>query len=402
MRDPSPSDDHTRQLNADLAMISGAFTEYLRSRYTSAYTTNLYTRFLRQVARFLSRKGKSISDLWRRDVAAVIRGCLPGWQPQSCRPRKSGLHRWLKFIGRFQVEGRPQPWQPWLDDYGRFLEDSRALASVTRSHYILYARRYLVWQFRSGAAHWQRVRPQDIWRYAGQVQSRGYKTKTVVDVLSALRQFLRFVHLKGGCAPVLVRAVPAVNERPRLLPHDTPTDAQRRKFLAAFDCRTPEGRRDYTMALCMVDLGLRRIEVARLRLNDVDLDQKLMTVPAAKRSDGRKLPLLPYVVAALRSYLHIRPATDSDQFFVGQEKLVGRALSEVAVSAAIERAYRRCGFPWYGTHRLRRCFATRLYAHGANMKEIADLLGHRLVTTTERYAQVDPSGLRALVRPWPI
>ena len=35
-------------------------------------------------------------------------------------------------------------------------------------------------------------------------------------------------------------------------------------------------------------------------------------------------------------------------------------------------------------------------------EEIADLLGHRVVTTTERYAQVDEHGLRALARPWPI
>jgi len=401
MQNPSRSGNRLRRINADLATIDGPFTAHLRGRHTSAFVIDLYTRFLRQVAGFLSKKGKSISRLRRQDVPAVIRGCLPGWQPQSSKPRKAGLHSWLKFIGRFHPPGRPARWQPWVDDYARFLESTRALAPITRSGYLLRARQYLAWQFRRGPIDWRSVRPQDIWRYAGRLQGRGHRVRTVIDELSALRQFLRFMHLRGDCLPVLAQAVPSVSERPRSLSRGTLTDEQRKQFLASFDRHSPEGRRDYMMALCMTDLGLRRIEVVRLRLSDVDLERKAMTVPPAKKSSGRKLPLPPHVAVALRGYLRARPATESDRLFVGHTTLVGRPLSGVAVSAAMERAYRRCGFPWCGTHRLRRCFATRLYARGANMKEIADLLGHRLVTTTERYAQVDVNGLAALVRPWP-
>jgi len=224
--------------------------------------------------------------------------------------------------------------------------------------------------------------------------------KTVIDELSGLRQFLRFVHVRGGCSSALPQAVPSVNERPRPLQREFLTEEQRRLLLASFDRASPEGRRDYTMALCMADLGLRSVEVARLRLGDLDLRHGRILVPAAKRSRQRQLPLPRHVTTVLRSYIRARPATTSDLLFVGHKALVGRPLSVVAIRAAIDRAYRRCGFSWYGTHRLRRSFATRLYAHGANMKEIADLLGHQLVTTTERYAQVDPDGLRALARPW--
>jgi site-specific recombinase XerD len=43
-----------------------------------------------------------------------------------------------------------------------------------------------------------------------------------------------------------------------------------------------------------------------------------------------------------------------------------------------------------------------LYARGADLKHIADLLGHRSLSTTNSYAQVDLQGLRALAQPWPI
>ena len=80
-----------------------------------------------------------------------------------------------------------------------------------------------------------------------------------------------------------------------------------------------------------------------------------------------------------------------------------RPVTTTVVRLALHRAYQRCGFPrdWCGTHRLRRTFATRLYARGINLKQIADLLGHRHLTTTTRYAQTDLTGLRAVAQPWP-
>ncbi len=79
-----------------------------------------------------------------------------------------------------------------------------------------------------------------------------------------------------------------------------------------------------------------------------------------------------------------------------------RALGyKLHIAAVMDRAYLRCGFVgWFGTHCLRHSFATRLYACGATTKEIADLLGHRLVATTDHYTQT--RDLRALAQPWPL
>lgn len=155
------------------------------------------------------------------------------------------------------------------------------------------------------------------------------------------------------------------------------------------------------MALCLVDLGLRAVEVSRLRLDAVDWGCKLMIVPGVKASPGRQLPLPPHIARALRDYLRHRPRTDAAQLFVGQTLLRGRPLTSWAIAAAMGRAYRRCGFVgWHGTHRLRHSFATRLYARGATTKEIADLFGHRLVATTDHYTQADD--LRPLAQPWPL
>ena len=385
-------------LRADLALIAGPFVGYLRERHCAIRTIASYRSILVRVAHSLHRAGRRLSTLGRDDVPGVVRSlhlrCLP--------PAQAVLHGWLKFRGRYQ---RPRPrtrWQSWIDDYVRFMERDRGLSPSAQSHYGRIAERYLAWQFRRGAVDWRRVRPQDIWQYAGQIRGPQRKPKGVSSELTALRQFLRFVHLRGACTPALAQAVPAVNERPRSLGRTTLSAAHRRRFLAAFDQKSAAGRRDYTMARCMTDLGLRCIEVVRLCLGDIDWERKSILVPPAKNGRGRKLPLPPQVATALRLYVRARPPTPSDRLFVGQRILRGRPLSPGAVRGAMERAYRRGGFPWHGTHLLRRGFATRLFARGANLKEIADLLGHRLVTTTERYAQVDRDGLDALVRPWPL
>jgi len=132
------------------------------------------------------------------------------------------------------------------------------------------------------------------------------------------------MHLRGECSPSLVLAVPTVadfgNRRfPEVLKED-----QRTGFLNSFDRTSGQGRRDYTMALCLGDLGLRAVEVSRLRLDAVDWGRKSMIVPGAKASPGRQLPLPPHIARALRDYLRHRPQTDAAQLFIGQTLLDGR------------------------------------------------------------------------------
>lgn len=399
MQNLKHSDAGAARLTADLATIDRAFVEYLRRRHSAARTITVYRGILAQIARSFSRKGRDLSSLQRAEVATLIRR---HWRGPALTPR-AALHAWLKLQGRFDIPKPRLPLQDWVDDYARFLDADRGLSPLTRRGHENCASRYLAWQFGQRAIRWDRVRPKDIWNYAARLQREGLKPISVIDYLSSLRQFLRFVHLQGGCSPVLAQAVPTLANRGRSARHDVLSDDQRRKFLDSFNRKSVDGHRDYTMALCMLDLGLRRIEIVRLRLGDIDWARPTLAVPPAKAGRGRLLPLPRHLASALRTYVRTRPVTDNDRLFVGHARLSGRPLSPEAVTSAIGRAYRRCGFDqWTGTHRLRHSFATRLYARGANVKEIADLLGHRLLTTTDRYTGVDSQDLRSLVQPWPV
>jgi site-specific recombinase XerD len=56
---------------------------------------------------------------------------------------------------------------------------------------------------------------------------------------------------------------------------------------------------------------------------------------------------------------------------------------------------------WTGTHVLRHTAATRLHRAGADLKRVADILGHRSIDTTVIYTKVDFDRLAQVALPWP-
>lgn len=389
------SDPHILR-SADLRAID-EFVAALRRGHYAPKTVARYRCCLVQTAGSLKR---GLDTLRREDVPSVTRRFF-GSTRSARRMARGTLHTWLRFVGRFERRAHPAVWQSWLDDYAGFMVADRGLSSISRYQYLRVARRFLRWQFRAKPAVWRRVRCVDIWRYAAKLRRDGYSPRSLNLELCVLRQFLRFVHLRGHCPPLLADAVPTFSERGRALRCDVANDEERRRLLASFDRRTAIGRRDRAMTLCMAELGLRRVEVARLCLSSIDWKRAALTVPAAKGGRGRVLPLPSHVASALRDYARVRPATDHDFLFVGIGTLAGRAVTTATISATIWRACQRCHLKQAGTHRLRHAFATRLMRRGANLKEIADLLGHRLLKTTNVYTHAGPDDLRPLVRPWP-
>jgi integrase len=129
------------------------------------------------------------------------------------------------------------------------------------------------------------------------------------------------------------------------------------RWLKAFDRQSPRGKRDYAMARCLADLGLRACEVAALRLDDVSWAAGTMTIKPGK---SRRTDVLPAWSA---------------------ERCAGPPRAATFPSAGA--ALMSCGI------RLQ----PRLLDGGASRKEIADLLRHRSLNTTAIYAKVDVTRL---------
>ena len=143
------------------------------------------------------------------------------------------------------------------------------MGMATIEHSVANARDFLRWQFGRGRADWSQVQANDIWDFA-QYCARGVKPIYIKVRLGHLRRFLAFANLRGACPAELITAIPKIavpghSTRPQIL-----SDRQQRELRASFQRTPPEGKRDYAMTLCMLDLGLRGCEVIGLRLQDID------------------------------------------------------------------------------------------------------------------------------------
>jgi integrase/recombinase XerD len=222
---------------------------------------------------------------------------------------------------------------------------------------------------------------------------------TATDLATALRSFLRFLHVEGLVAAPVAQAVPAVaNRKGRGLPRALPP-ATVARLLASCDRRTRLGRRDYAMLMLLARLGLRAGEVASMSLDDIAWRAGELTVHGKGGRDDR-LPLPPDVGAALAAYLRRRPRVTTRAVFLRANAPIG-AITPGAVTWAVYNACDRSGVPRAGAHRLRHSLATQMLAAGSSLAEVGQVLRHARVATTAIYAKVDHRALDALVLPWP-
>ena len=230
-----------------------------------------------------------------------------------------------------------------------------------------------------------------------------YRPGSLGVIRSGLQSYFRYRALRGDSTASLSAALPVLARRDEVKLIKTMAAAQLERFLRSFDATHPTGLRDFAMARCLSDLGLRGQEVTQLALDDVDWRAGTMTLRSTKGQRVRVLPLPVTAGAAIAEYLFKgRPKTSSRRLFVRHRAPFDKPLGRHVVANAMNRAFARSGLgsQFSGTHVLRRTLATRLQRCGCSLKAIADLLGHRELQTTTRYAKVDFERLRRIALPW--
>lgn len=318
---------------------------------------------------------------------------------ETLRPILNYLYR-LKLTPPLEAPVSKDPASVILDRYRIFLTAERSLAMVTAARYIDCLRPFLSQRVLDGGLDLRNLRPADVTAF---VVARCPQLNAGVAKLTvtALRSFLGFLHLDGVTERSLVHAAPKVLRR-RLagLPKGLEPD-QVRHLLAACDVDTAVGCRDLAILTLLVRLGLRRGEVARLRLDDIDWRAGTISVHG-KGNCYERVPLPPDVGHRVAEYLqHGRPTDAQGRTVFVRHFAPHHALSTARVSTIVADAARRAGLGRVHAHRLRHTAATELLRAGASLPEIGQLLRHRHTATTAIYAKVDRDNLRLIARPWP-
>lgn len=223
---------------------------------------------------------------------------------------------------------------------------------------------------------------------------------TRLAYLSAARAFFAFLEQTDA---VLVNPCAGMGflRSPDRLPRRVLRAAQVKAILAVPDAGTLRGRRDRAMLEVVYSTGLRRAELARLSVYDLDLAQGYVRVTRGKGGKDRLVPLGRTACAAVRVYLEKTRAKwigDNPQTALwldahrphGPLKVasVGELLSDLASAAGVRAS----------AHVWRHTCATQLVNGGAALPFVQRLLGHASLETTQIYTRVAPKEVQAMHR----
>jgi len=150
-------------------------------------------------------------------------------------------------------------------------------------------------------------------------------------------------------------------------------------------CKTS---RDRAMFMLMLRCGLRVAEVAGLSLGEIDLVRRRLVIHDGKGRKDRIVYLSDDALLALDDYLAVRPASTTQKvFLVEKGRYRNQPLSIRAIQKRMEYYAKKTGLR-VSCHALRHTMATQMLNADAELVTIQDLLGHRWITTTQRYCRI--------------
>jgi integrase/recombinase XerD len=389
-----------------LTEFAPGFAHHLARQGYTAGSICHQMRFLRLLSQWLLDRGLGVADLHNDEVGRFLCSRRAAGYKNFCSIK--AMRPAFGYLLDLSVVPPPSrdvavgPVDSLLERYRRHLSVERALAPSSVRLYVDGVRPFLD---RRRSVDGQTLdlatlTTADVISFVVQFcSSRG--NRSAKHIVKVLRSLLRFLHVEGIIDGSLAAAVPSVSSRHLAgLPKGLDPE-QVQRLLASCDTTTLTGCRDFAILTMLVRLGLRSIEVARLRLDDVDWRGGEIIVQG-KRNRVDRLPLPSDVGAALVAYIENgRPANVQSRNLFIYALAPYRPLDAGGVASLVRSAARRAGIGRVSAHRLRHTAATEMLRAGASLPEIGQVLRHSRAMTTAIYAKVDLTALRTIARPWP-
>ncbi len=304
---------------------------------------------------------------------------------------------WLRSIGALLPDDVQPPWFALeLGAFTQYMRVERGLSPVT----IATREERMRWFFASLPSRVRSLGDVTIGHidtYLECEARRGWSRGSLHALGSSIRSFFRYAAQQGWCSSSVALGI----DLPRLyaladVPR-APTIDEVNKLLevssAGNDLVTI---RDHAILSLLIHYGLRRGEVERLTLDDIDWIAETLHVMRPKLRRPQSYPLWAPVGEAILRYLReARPRCAQRAVFL-TIKAPYRPLSGASISAMVAMRLTQQGVKLsrVGAHCLRHACAGQLMDAGFTLKQIADHLGHRSMNSTRIYTKIDMQGLR--------
>ena len=227
--------------------------------------------------------------------------------------------------------------------------------------------------------HVHDVSKEDIEAFLAKMNNDGYTPKSISRKINSTRTFYRFLKVNEFITddPSLLVAHPKYQlAPPRIL---TPTE-----YRALRDAARNDARMSAIIEL-LLQTGIRIGELTALRLSDIQKES--LHIPAMEKHIERLVPLNKRAQEALKRYLDIRPKVTEDHLFITKS---GKPFLIRNIRTSVERYFRLAEIKNAKVNDLRHTFVAHHLKHGASIVLLSKILGHKRLSTTERYLEYVP------------
>lgn len=223
------------------------------------------------------------------------------------------------------------------------------------------------------------VSKEDLDSFLAKLTQDGYTPKSISRKINSTRTFYRFLKISEYITddPSLLISHPKYQlAPPRIL---TPTEYRALRDAARNDARM------FAVIELLLQTGIRIGELANLRLSDLAKDT--LHVAPFEKHEERTVLLNKRAQEALNRYLEIRPKVTDDHLFVTKS---GKPFLIRNIRTAVERYFRLAEIKNAKVNDLRHTFVAHHLKHGVSLIVLSKALGHKRLSTTERYLQYVP------------
>ncbi len=386
----------------------GPFMAELRAAGYANRTLGAKRVSLEQFTRWRHRRKSPSSQLTESEIGEFLAKVTQGDKSRRSVASRA-LYGFLDYLRGCKVVATSAPKQLEFgtvleERYADFLRNEKGLAELSLKVYLPVVKdllHYLEEEHRVTA-----VRQLDapILRAFLLERAPGRSSECVRLLATSLRSFLRFLHAQGEVRKDLTVAIPTVRRWTQPGIPRTLAPAEVNQILDAPDRATATGRRDHAILLLLARLGLRSSEILSLELGDL----RWRTGEILVRGKGNRQDLLPLprdVGTAIARYLQLdRGVRATRRVFLRTIAPRVPLAGPASIGHIVRRAMAKAGVErprQIAAHLFRHTLASRMLCQGADLREIAQVLRHRALISTEIYAKIDLGALQEVVRSWP-
>lgn len=249
---------------------------------------------------------------------------------------------------------------------------------------------FAVFGQKTGLTEAERIDRRQARAYLADLQTKRMSRNSLLRKISSLRSFCRYLRRFGALKqdPFLNLPIPKKQKRlPRFL-----TESEVSDFLRGAERGSPFQKRDRAIIELFYSSGIRREELCRLSIADVDFVGGTIRV-FGKRNKERIVPVGSAALEALKAHLDERKAYNGqDSLFLNR---FGNPLSVDGIYLVVRRwAKVAGGLKPVTPHVFRHSFATHLLDHGCDLRSVQAMLGHASLAATQIYTHVSLERLR--------